>query len=295
MKKPSWCGVLSLLFLAALSAEADAAGVADPIAYSCYFCSDDEMRQIAIAQGEGVHYVYDFDNGYITGYTVETATGVPIATRFDAEAWVQHQFASLARHYKAGKGVFTYRYRLDLYAPGSDHGMRASDGQFIKGHHLSALHPQNAEALRTMVRYLERNGDFAFLDTSDSGGRLLQLDVIRTQGYPVAAVLGLGSSDSTEAVFHFDYASHSWVFVEAYDILFDTLIQHVAGDFVRSRQPYRNVYYDYGRDRRWFADAFVERAGWAGVPIIGTMPPPGNVAVSFICSDETGAPVCTIK
>ncbi|WP_294990456.1 hypothetical protein [uncultured Stenotrophomonas sp.] len=264
----------------------------DPIAHSCYFCTADEMRQTALGLGNGVHYVYDIDLPYITGYTVETSSGTPVATRFDAEDWVERQFLSLVEHYRPGEGVEQTLLDVKLYAPGSDHGLRAGEGQFIKGHHLSALHPRQSEANETVLRFLQRHGGFGFLDTSDSDGRLLQLQVIRERGYPVAALLAFEHNWAIHAIYHFDYASRRWSFVEAYDID-SSRIQHSAADFVRYEFGSR---YEYSSFDRWFADAFAERAGWAGVPLIGTMPPPSSYKnITFTCTQPTGTPECAIS
>lgn len=267
----------------------------DPIAHSCYFCTADEMRQTALGLGNGVHYVYDIDLPYITGYTVESSSGTPVATRFDAEDWVERQFLSLVEHYRPGEGVEQILMNVELYAPGSDHGLRAGDGQFIKGHHLSALHPRRDEANETVLRFLQRHANFAFLDTSDSDGRLLQLQVMRERGYPVAASLGFetGSDyrENVHATYHFDYASRRWSFAKAYDILYpNPPIQHSAADFVDERGY---SYYNYDWTEYWFAVAFAERAGWAGVPVSGTMPPSGRV--NFSCGDSTGTPRCSVS
>lgn len=292
----SWLLVLLVLLGLPVAAQATprALDADDPIAHSCYFCTADEMRQTALSLGNGVHHVYDFDLPYITGYTVETSSGTPVATRFDAEDWVERQFLSLVEHYRPGEGVEQILMNVELYAPGSDHGLRAGDGQFIKGHHLSALHPRRDEANETVLRFLQRHANFDFLDTRDSDGRLLQLQVMRERGYPVAATLGFETGSyyrgHVHATYHFDYASRRWSFAKAIDIAPDAPIQHSAADFVDDRGV---TYYYYDWTEYWFAVAFTERAGWAGVPLTGTMPPSG--AVSFRCSDSTGTPQCSIS
>jgi len=269
-----------VLFLFLLLAPCAAMGQStDPIAHACYFCTEPEMRQKAAGLGDGVHYIYDFDLLYITGYTVAMVAGRPQATRFEAEDWVKRQFLSLVEHFSPTRGVIKHFTGLYLYAPGSDHGNRAGQAQYIEGHQLSALHPQSAQARETIVRYLERHGDFGFLDGRDSGGRLLQLQVMSERGYPVSAELGFRNEFGMHARFDFDYALREWKFVEAFDVPYRIRIQHSAADFLVGGQ---STYYNYSGMQRWYADGFADRARWAGVPVTGTVPGYGK-DVTFLC------------
>lgn len=55
MKKLFW------MMLAALPMQA-IANEEDPIAYKCYYCTPAEMKDVALAQGVGRHYVYDYSD-----------------------------------------------------------------------------------------------------------------------------------------------------------------------------------------------------------------------------------------
>ncbi|MEG2803079.1 hypothetical protein [Stenotrophomonas sp.] len=267
-----------------------AAQADDPVAHACYFCTAPEMQQVAVGLGEGTHYVYDFDALSIDGYTVSAASGQRVATRFEAEDWVKRQFLSLAEHYMPSAGVVKYFERVRLYAPGSDHGMRTLEEQYILGHHLSALHPRHAQARETVVRYLQRHGNFGFLDTRDSGGRLLQLQVMRERGYPVMALLALNDGNGNSARFHFDYLHRQWAFADATEPGQSGSVQNTAEDFLPGQVA--SMSYHFSWLNRWFADAFVDRARWAGIEVLGEAPTQtGNVTV--LCQRlESGAVGC---
>ncbi len=87
----------------------------DPIAYSCYFCTEEEMEQVAIDQGAGEHYVYDAREEWdsyrgegIFGYIVTFDGGTATATRFTPESWVREQYGNMLRRYSFADGTTVY-------------------------------------------------------------------------------------------------------------------------------------------------------------------------------------------
>lgn len=135
MKKMLW------LLLAAMPMQA-VANEEDPIAYKCYYCTPDEMEDVALAQGVGRHYVYDAQKLSIAGYEVTMADGILYADTFKTEDWVRNQFLGMMKLYSGSNGeMWTVIDDIRLLAPGTEHGKAYS---YLWGQNLSSLNPTHA-------------------------------------------------------------------------------------------------------------------------------------------------------
>jgi hypothetical protein len=111
MKKVLW------LLLAAMPMQA-VANDEDPIAYKCYYCTPDEMEDVALAQGVGRHYVYDAQKLTIVGYDVDLRDGALKAESFVAEGWLQTQFLGMMSLYDPRDGEMRHFISdVALFAP----------------------------------------------------------------------------------------------------------------------------------------------------------------------------------
>ncbi len=258
MKKLFW------MMLAALPMQA-MANEDDPIAYKCYYCTPAEMEDVALAQGVGRHYVYDASNLNISGFDITTIDGHLVVTPFVAENWVQSQFKGMMALYSSFDGTMNAIITdPPLLAPGSDHGRNS---QLMWGHHLSMLHPAHERSWEVVNRYLKTVPSLEFINIPEAEGRLLRLAYMETGMGPLTATLYFYDSDLGSAVFGFEHSTRRWHFLEAKDR--KEPVQLTRDDFAPQQG---NTYFDYGKTfYKELAEAFIERAGFAGVPVHGEL------------------------
>lgn len=271
MKKMLW------LLLAAIPMQA-VASEEDPIAYKCYYCTPDEMEDVALAQGTGRHYVYDASKMTIFGYDVTASDGLLEAHRFEAPDWVRSQFFGMMSLYNPTTGeMHAETPNVRLLAPDTEHG-RSS--RYLWGQHLTALNPLHSTARRYIVRYLSEHDDLRFLDTAISGGPLLRFKYMVDDFHPILATVSFDSRNDSIATYYFDHDNRSWRYLSAYlpqDNSRKT-VQESRDDFVSATGEATFAY--RSGEHRW-VDAFVERATWANIPVHGQLPSSG--AVRFTC------------
>ena len=263
MKKLFW------MMLAALPMQA-MAKENDPIAYKCYYCTPAEMEDVALAQGVGRHYVYDASKPHIAGFDVVTVGGKLTAQSFEAEAWIQRQFRGMIGIYHLTDGTMKAWVKgVALSAPGTEHGRTP---RLLWGHHLSSLHPDHIAARETVHRFLSETPQLRFLDTSDSGGRLLMFAHMLENDDPIIANLNFGpypefDGDGLLARFFFDHATRRWNYIDAEDR--DHPIQEGRDDFA----PAEGItQFDYRYTYSQYRNAFIDRARWASIPVHGELP-----------------------
>lgn len=283
MKKMLW------LLLAAMPMQA-VANEEDPIAYKCYYCTPDEMEDVALAQGVGRHYVYDAQKLTIVGYDVAELDGLLKAESFTAESWLQNQFLGMMNLYSPDHGQMEiFIGDVALLAPNTEHG-RSS--RYIWPQYLTALNPLHKEARKTVHRYLADHKDLNFLDTSVSGGKLLKFHYAQIGDRPITAWLGFRHGEVGSAVYHFDHDSRSWNYQKSY-LREDRSLQPLQ----ESREDFAptegRTTFQYRGSESALIQAFMDRAGWAGVPVHGQLPSSGDVR--FNCERAVTDIYCMIQ
>lgn len=259
MKKMLW------LLLAAMPMRA-VANEEDPIAYKCYYCTPDEMEDVALAQGVGRHYVYDAENLSISGYEVTMADGTLNAHSFKAEDWVKAQFLGMMNLYSGSNGEMSiYIDQVKLLAPGTEHGRGYS---YLWGHNLSALNPTHLTARQYLFRYLAEHPDLKFLDTSMTSGKLLKFQYMLEGSHPIKAFLWFVNREGFYTEVYFDHGSRQWSYQGTQSASADS-IQESREDFAPSNGDWT---YQYHWTDKVLAQAFIERATWANIPVHGQLP-----------------------
>ncbi len=261
MKKLFW------MMLAALPLQA-MANEDDPIAYKCYYCTPAEMEDVALAQGVGRHYVYDYSDLRIAGFEVSRAGNNLVATSFVAEEWVQQQFIGFMALLDPSSGIKYVQFGdVELLAPGTDHGRVT---QLLWGHHLSALHPDHGKARETVHRFLMSRRELQFLDTTLSNGRLLKFEHELASPSPIVASLAIGKYGvwgyTFNSKFQFDRESRRWHHAASSA---SGPIQQTRMDFAPTDGIHRFVISDHVNI---LGNAFIERAKWASIPVHGELP-----------------------
>ncbi|AOA73096.1 hypothetical protein [Stenotrophomonas rhizophila] len=259
MKKMLW------LLLAAMPMQA-VANEEDPIAYKCYYCTPDEMEEVALAQGVGKHYLYDASKMTITGHDVRLVDGTLKADSFTAEDWVKTQFLGMMKLYDGYTGDMSARIEdVSLFAPGTEHGRGYS---YLWGHHLSSLNPTNPIAREYVYRYLAEHPDLKFLDTSTSGGKLLRFEYMLGGEHPITAQLQFIYRKGLHTLVYFDHKSRQWQYLGT-ESPYQPSIQDRREDFAPSDGDWT---FRYSRTDNDLAQAFIERALWAKIPVHGQLP-----------------------
>lgn len=263
-----------------------AAGAEDPIAYSCYFCSWDEMQELAVSHGAGEHYVYDTSRKYLVGFNVSAAGETPGATGFAPPGWIQTQFNAMINAYNAPAGAFVHSLRdVVLLAPGT-HAARSD--AYLWGHHTSALHPLHPQARETARRYIASKAtQFDYLKADVEQGRLLRLQSENGATIPIVVRLEMRASYVGSVDFFYDRASGGWEYLGAKDVR--EPIQESAEDFAG---PSGRRTYFYSQYHIGIPNYFVQRALLAGVTVVGKTPPYRDLGIA--CEREGAETVCTL-
>ncbi|WP_313456235.1 hypothetical protein [Stenotrophomonas sp.] len=281
MKKLFW------MMLAALPMQA-MANEEDPIAYKCYYCTPAEMEDVALAQGVGRHYVYDYSDLSIAGFEVAHTGGNLIATPFPVEDWLERQYQGFMALMDPSLGIMLGQLEnVELLAPDTDHGRST---QLLWGHHLSALHPKHGIARETVHRFLMTTPEFNFLDTSTTGGRLLKFEHELHTPLSLYAGLHFGRdmvwNDILYSNFQFDRASRRWHHISSFA---SGPIQQTRIDFAPTEGGRRFSINDHVNV---LGNAFIERAAWASVPVHGELP---TWRVMFRCERKADDIQCYIE
>lgn len=283
MKKMLW------LLLAATPMQA-VANEEDPIAYKCYYCTPDEMEDVALAQGVGRHYVYDAQKLTIVGYDVAELDGLLKAESFAAESWLQNQFLGMMSLYDPLDGDMEAMINdVALLAPNTEHG-RSS--RYIWPQDLTALNPHHKDARERVRRYLADLKELSFLDTSVSGGKLLKFKYAEHGDRPIAAWMSFRHRRAGNAIYRFDHDTRSWNYHESYLPEKERLkpVQESRDDFAPTEGGRAFEYLSYESD---LIRAFMDRASWAGVPVHGQLPSSGGVR--FNCERAVNDIHCMIN
>jgi len=281
MKKMLW------LLLAAMPIQA-VANEEDPIAYKCYYCTPDEMEEVALAQGVGRHYVYDAERLNIVGYTVSVQDGHLMAHAFAAESWVKSQFLGMMALYDPSSGeMFTGILDVALLAPGSEHGRNS---RYLWAQDLTSLNPRHHEARKTIRRFLGDQQNLNFLDTSVSGGKLLRFQYMLERKHTITAILFFSGRNSS-ATYEFDHGSRQWRHAAGYAPQQggERRVQENREDFAPIEGTNSFAFHS---DQKPYAEAFIERAAWAGIPVHGQLPTYGRM--SFTCKRAANDIQCYI-
>ncbi|WP_448141762.1 hypothetical protein [Stenotrophomonas bentonitica] len=281
MKRLSW------LLLAALPYQA-MASVEDPVAQPCYMCTNAEMYAKARSLGVGSHYVYQGSSETnIQGFHVTNEGGELVATHFVPAPWIRTQYNALMKLYDYTRGEFVDEWgTVGLQPPGSPHVMmeKPQSDSILWGHHVSDLNPRRMEARETVRRMLTRSIRFDYLRADTEHGRILRFESQLHGAAPLIAKLKILTSELGYVEFYFDYETRQWEYLNSRD--WNWVIQEKADDFLYpDGSPRRLVY------QRSLAPYFVQRAGWAGVQVIGT-PPFGSSSVAYLCARIAGKIEC---
>lgn len=284
--------VVALLLTPVLSAPAQTR-LPDPIAYSCYFCTDEEMEQVAIDQGAGEHYVYDVNRdpsftgrSGIHGYRVSLEGSGASVVRFEPDAWLMRQYAALMRAYSPSQGAPVHKVgNVSLLPPDSHHG-RASGPVYLWGHHTSALNPLHTRARETVERWIAANVDLDHLRADAEHGRVLQFWFQKGGMNPTLLRLMPPGGGHGYIDYAMDRATRRWTYHGAYSWW---PVEERQDDFVG---PLGHRQFEATRIQAMQMDAFVQRARWAGVVLHGQFNP---LLTNYVdCRIEGGAPTCTI-
>ena len=269
----------------------------DPIAYSCYFCTDDEMEQVAIDQGVGEHYVYDANRGLpyfrdgegMYGYTVSLQGGMIHAARFEPERWLKTQYAALMYVSQNQRGTPEHRISgVNLLAPDAPHG-RSAVSSYLWGHHTSALHPLHARARQTLRRWIDANVDLEYMRADVEHGRVLQFAFQVGGLKPTLLQLTMSQSSRERIYFYMDRVTRQWEYLGAESA---ASIEESADDFP-GPTGLRQFDLSHSNNDQSRMAGFLQRAQWAGVPVQGHF---SERLWNYVdCTNVSGSPACTIK
>jgi len=282
---------LAWLLLAALPLQGMAQErMEDPIARPCYYCTNDEMSERARSLGVGEHYVYNSaSQTNIQGFNVTNVGGELVATHFVPPAWIRTQYNAMMKLYQQSSGRFVDQWgTVNLQPPGSPHVFmeQIQSDTVLWGHHVTDLNPRHLEARETVRRMLTRASRFDFLKADTEHGRILRFESQLQGGSPLISRLNiflfLGWIES-----FFDYDTRQWVYLQSSDGR--NLIQESADDFVRPDGSPRRLTND-----REFDPYFRQRAAWAGVDVVGTLPDRYRDA-TYLCSRTAGKIQCLLQ
>lgn len=274
------------LGLAAVPAQANERPV-DPIAWSCFYCNEEERQAMAIRRGEGMHLIYTgFKYDLLYAYNVQRDGSELAVERWYPASWVSKQFNAMILQYHQSSGEFYYDWGLLQLVPPGWPG-ETSDS-VMWGHHVTDLHPRHAEARATVQRVLNGTAIFNHM-RADQYGRVLRFDFQLDGTIPYTARLRNGSTALGYMEFYFDYDTRNWEYLGSRDLRHP--IQESPEDFLAADGGARSFYYS-----RTFQDPapyFLQRAKWANVKVHGEMPSTQR-DVRFDCSRMDGEINCFV-
>lgn len=264
------------------------ASVEDPVAQPCYMCTDAEMYAKARSLGVGSHYVYQAaSQTNIQGFHVAIVDGQLVATHFVPEPWIRTQYTALMKLYNPLQGAFVDEWgTIALQPPGSPHVMREQpqSDSILWGHHVTDLNPRRMEARETVRRFLTRSSRFNYLYADAEHGRILRFQSQLGGESPLISRLKMLDASLGYVEFYFDHDTRQWEYLLSGDR--NLRLQEKADDFLYSDGSARRLVYD-----RPHMPYFLQRAGWAGVEVIGT-PLFGTPKVEYLCARTAGKIQC---
>lgn len=274
------------LGLAALPAQANERPE-DPTAWMCYRCTDGEREAMALRKGEGDHLIYTgFNYNLLHGYRVLPVGNELVVQALRPASWISTQFNAMILQYRQGSGEFYYNWGLlQMIPPGWP--SETSDS-VMWGHHVSSLHPRNAEARATVQRVLNNTAIFSHM-RADVHGRVLQFDFQLDGSVPYVARLHNGDTATGYMEFYFDHDSRNWEYLGSKDMRHP--IQESAHDFLGTDGGARS--FTYVTTFQEGAPYFLQRVKWAGGKVHGEMPNPRK-NVRFDCSRMDGELNCFV-
>ena len=272
------------LGLAAVPAQADERPE-DPIAWSCFYCTEEERQAKAIRMGEGMHFIYTgFNYGLLYAYNVQR-DGIELAVeRWYPASWLSEQFDSMILHYRQSSGKFYDVWGMfQLIPPGWP---SPQSDTVLWAHHVSGLHPLHAEARATVKRVLNSVVRYNHL-RADPYGRVIRFDFQLDGSVPYTVRLGTGTTGLGEMEFYFDHDTRSWEYLRSGD--FHTYMQESPEDFLAADGGPKSFYYTSFFEGQPY---FMQRAKWAGVKMHGE-PIPWR-RMRFDCSRMDGDIHCFV-
>ncbi|WP_282294980.1 hypothetical protein [Stenotrophomonas sp. PS02289] len=274
------------LGLAAVPAQAEER-LEDPIAWSCFSCSEEERQAFALRKGEGSHLVYTgFNYGLLYAYRVEARGDELVVEKRYPIAWLARQFDEMILHYRQSSGDFYDEWgTFDLFPPGWPSDPKDT---ILWGHHVSSLHPQHADARATVKRVLNNGTRYSHFK-GDYYGRVIRFDFQLDGSVPYTVRLKSGTTDLGYMEFYFDHDTRSWEYLGSQDLRHP--IQETPEDFLGADGGARSFH--YVTTFQGAAPYFLQRAKWAGAKVHGEMPNPRK-NVRFDCSRMDGELNCFV-
>jgi len=257
---------------------------ADPIAWACYMCTEEERQHVALGRGEGQHLVYSGGNTTtLYGYEVTRQGGELVARGFTPAGWIITQYRHFMADYKSDRGQFVHDWGLFAISPPPSQDSFGDTRMW--GHHVSSLNPRHQEAREKVKRILNNSGTFSFL-RADPYGRVLRFQFQLDGSSPYIARLnvstGIGAME-----FYFDMETRSFQYLQSAD--FHNPIQESAEDFLAADGGPRTFAYRSYYDGQPY---FIQRANWAGVKVHGALN--GLRSMRFDCSRMDGDTHCFV-
>lgn len=257
----------------------------DPIAWSCFYCTEEERQAMAIRKGEGGHFIYTgFNYGLLYGYLVESNGTELVAHRRVPAAYIREQFDDTILLFNRITGEFVYNWSsLSLIPP--DWPGTGTDAT-MWGHHVSSLHPMHLQARAVAQRVLNSSTIFDHF-RADPYGRVLLFDFQLDGSTPFIARLGGGTTGLGSMDFYFDHETRNWEYLQSRD--YHNPIQESPEDFLAADGGPRSFSY-----RTYYNGQphFMQRAKWAGVKMHGEPIP--NRPMRFDCSRMDGDIHCFV-
>lgn len=257
----------------------------DPIAWSCFYCTEEERQAFALRKGEGGHLVYTgFNYNLLYAYQVERLGNELVVQKRYPAYWLTEQFNELILKFNKITGEFVYNWSsLSMIPP--DWPATGTDAT-MWGHHVSSLHPMHLEARATAQRVLNNTAIFSHFRAGPDG-RVIVFDFQLNGSTPFIARLGTGRTGYGSMDFYFDHKTRNWEYLESKD--YHNPIQESAEDFLAADGGPRSFNY------RTYYDGqphFMQRAKWAGVQVHGELN--GRRPMRFDCSRMDGNIQCFI-
>lgn len=258
---------------------------ADPIAWSCFYCTEDERDAMALRMGEGVHFIYTgFNYRLLYALKVEREGENLVVHRGRPTTWLAEQFDEMILRYNRSSGEFVYDWSsLSLIPP--DWPGTGTDAT-MWGHHVSSMHPMHLESRAVAQRVLNNSSIFRHFK-ADPYGRVIVFDFQLDGSTPFIARLGTGKTGYGSMDFYFDHETRNWEYLQSKD--YHNPIQESPEDFLAADGGPRSFHY------RSYYDAqphFMQRAKWAGITMHGE--PIKNRPMRFDCSRMDGDIHCFV-
>ena len=133
-------------------------------------------------------------------------------------------------------------------------------------------------ARQYLFRHLAEHPDLKFLDTSMTSGKLLKFQYMLEGSHPITASLRFVNREQFYTEAYFDHATRQWHYLGTQSSSGQS-IQERREDFAPSNGDWT---YQYDWYDKVLAQAFMERAAWANIPVHGQLPVYDSV--QFTCT-----------